>query len=134
MGWALVLVPRVGSGACGWDLVLGPRLGAGLGLVPFFADAFAIDAGLGPGLADVADVLAYALPLDVSCLLFFFFSLPHPTALHQGLSKFLTAQDTHSTPTITKHSRTLARIGNLVSLHPGSRIQENRAFPVPSIK
>ena len=55
------------------------------------------------------------------------------TAFHQGLSKYLTAQDTHVTPTLTKHSITLARIGNLVSLHTGSTIQLNRAFSVPSI-
>ena len=51
--------------------------------------------------------------------------------IHQVLSKYMTAQDTHVTPTLTKHNRTLARIGNLVSLHLGSKIPENRVFSCP---
>ena len=35
------------------------------------------------------------------------------TVLHQGLFKYLTAQDTCDTPTITKHKRTPVRLGNL---------------------
>ena len=38
------------------------------------------------------------------------------TALHQGLSKHLTAQDTCGTPTLTKHNITLTRLGNLLFL------------------
>ena len=56
------------------------------------------------------------------------------TALHRGLSKYLTAQDTHITPTIIKQNRTLARLGNLLSLQPQSTIQINRAFYVPSFE
>ena len=92
---------------------------------------------------------------------------PYGTALYQGMSKYLTAQDTHVTSTLANHIRTLSRHtadlqnvwilgsripffythlfrgiivklgrvsgGSLVSLHPGFTIQENRAFPVPSI-
>ena len=47
------------------------------------------------------------------------------TALHQGLSKYLTAQDTHITPALIKHNRTLAWLGNLLSLQPRSTIQVN---------
>ena len=36
------------------------------------------------------------------------------TALHRGLPKYLTAQDTHVTPTLAKHDRTLARLGDLL--------------------
>ena len=56
------------------------------------------------------------------------------TALHQGSSKYLTAQDTHITPTLTKHSKTSSRLVKLLSVEPQSIIQMNRAFPVPSIK
>ena len=45
------------------------------------------------------------------------------TALHRGLSKYLTAQDTHGTPTLTKHNRSLARLGYLLSLKPWSTIK-----------
>ena len=45
------------------------------------------------------------------------------TALHQGLSKYLTAQDTQVMPTLTKHSRTLARMSIIASLHQESTIQ-----------
>ena len=38
------------------------------------------------------------------------------TALHRSLSKYLTAQDTRGTPTLTKHNRTLAMLGNLLYL------------------
>ena len=55
------------------------------------------------------------------------------TALHQSLSKYLTAQDTRGTPTITKHNRTLARLGNLLYIQPRSTIKVNRAFSVPCI-
>ena len=43
-------------------------------------------------------------------------SLVGSTAFHQGLSKYLTAQETRGTPTLTKHKPTLARLGNLLSL------------------
>ena len=56
------------------------------------------------------------------------------TALHRGSSKYLTAQDTHITPTLTKHSKTSARLVKLLSLQPESIIQINTAFSVPSIK
>ena len=36
------------------------------------------------------------------------------TALHQGLSKYLTAQDTHVSPTPNEHNKTLSRLGNLL--------------------
>ena len=42
------------------------------------------------------------------------------TALHQSLSKYLTAQDTLGTPTLIKYNRTLVRLGNLLSLQPQS--------------
>ena len=50
------------------------------------------------------------------------------TALHQGLSKNLTAQDTHITPTLTKHKQTLARLGKLLFLQQRSTIQKNGPF------
>ena len=56
------------------------------------------------------------------------------TALNQGLSKYLTAQDTCGTPTLTKHNRTLARLGNLLSLQPRSTIKVNCIFSVPTIE
>ena len=56
------------------------------------------------------------------------------TALHQGSSKYLTAQDTQSTPTLTKHDKTHGRFGELVSLQPQSKIQINRNFSVSSIE
>ena len=59
---------------------------------------------------------------------------PVSTAVHRGLSKYLTAQDTCDTPTITKHNRTLVRLGNLLSLKPRSTIKVNRVFSVPSIE
>ena len=52
----------------------------------------------------------------------------HSTALHQGLSKYVTVQDTHITPTLNKHSRTIVRIDALVSLHQGSTIHAKRAL------
>ena len=55
------------------------------------------------------------------------------TALHLGLSKYLTAQDTRSTPFLTEHNRTLARLGYLVSLQPRSTIKEFFFLPVPRI-
>ena len=56
------------------------------------------------------------------------------TAVHQGLSKYLTAQDTHISPTSTNHSRTLSSNGNLLSLQSQSTIQEYKTFSVPSIE
>ena len=56
---------------------------------------------------------------------------PHSTALHRGLSKYLTAQDTRDTPTITKHNRTLVRLGNLLSLQPRSTIKLYWVFFCP---
>ena len=50
------------------------------------------------------------------------------TDLHWGLSKYLTAQDTRGTPTLTKHSRTLARLGYLISLQQQSTIKVNCFF------
>ena len=55
----------------------------------------------------------------------------HGTALHRGLSKYLTAQDTRGTPTLTKQNRTPARIGNLLSLQPGSTLKVERVFFCP---
>ena len=49
-------------------------------------------------------------------------------ALHQGFSKYLTVQDTHCSPTPTKHSRTMSSHGNLLSLQSQSTIQESKAF------
>ena len=45
------------------------------------------------------------------------------TALHQGFSKYLSAQDTHVTPTVTKCNITLARLRKLLSLKPRSTIK-----------
>ena len=59
---------------------------------------------------------------------------PGLTALHRGLAKYLTAQDTRGTPTPTKHNRALVRLGNLLSLQPGSTIKVKRFFSVPSIE
>ena len=42
--------------------------------------------------------------------LIIFFSSQVFTALHWGSSKYLTAQDTHITPTLTKHDQTLSRL------------------------
>ena len=56
------------------------------------------------------------------------------TAVHQGLSKYLTAQDTHISPTSTNHSRTLSSYGNLLSLQSQSTIQEHKTFSVPSLE
>ena len=39
------------------------------------------------------------------------------TALHQSLSKYLTAQDTRGTPALTKQIKTLARLGIKSTLH-----------------
>ena len=51
------------------------------------------------------------------------------TVLHQSLSKYLTAQDTRGTPTLTKHNRNLARLRDLLSLPPQSTtIKVNRVF------
>ena len=56
------------------------------------------------------------------------------TAVHQGLSKYLTAQDTHIILTSTNHSRTLSSHGNILSLQSQSTIQEYKTFSVPSIE
>ena len=50
------------------------------------------------------------------------------TAVHQGLPKYLTAQDTHISPTSSNHSRTLPSHGNLLSLQSQSTIQEYKTF------
>ena len=54
------------------------------------------------------------------------------TALHRSLSKYLTAQDTCDTQTLTKYNRTLARLCNLLYLKPQSTI--NRLYSVPCIE
>ena len=46
------------------------------------------------------------------------------TAVHQGLSKYLTAQDTHISQTSSNHRRTLSNHDNLLSLQSQSTIQE----------
>ena len=56
------------------------------------------------------------------------------TPLLRGPSKYLTPQDTHITPTLTKHHKTSARLVKLFSLQPRSIIQLDRAFSVPSIE
>ena len=53
--------------------------------------------------------------------------------LDLGLSKYLTAQDTRDTSTITKYNRTLVRLGNLLPLEPRSTIKLI-GFLVPSIE
>ena len=50
------------------------------------------------------------------------------TALHQGLFKYLTAEDICDTPTITKHDRSLFRLGNLLLLQPRSMIKGFGSF------
>ena len=47
------------------------------------------------------------------------------TALHRSLSKYLTAQDTCGTPTLTKNNRILARLGNLLYLQSWYMIKVN---------
>ena len=54
---------------------------------------------------------------------------PVCTALHRSLSKYLTAQDTRGTPTLTKRKRILARFGNLLYLQPRFIINVNCFFP-----
>ena len=56
------------------------------------------------------------------------------TAFHRSLSEYLTAQDTPGTPTLTKHNRALARLGNLLYLQPPSTIKVNWVFSVPCIE
>ena len=56
------------------------------------------------------------------------------TAVHQGLSKYLTAQDTHISPTSTNHIRTLSSHGSLLSLQSQSTKQEYETCSVPSIE
>ena len=56
------------------------------------------------------------------------------TAVHQGLSKYLTAKDTRISPTLTNHRRTLSSHGNQLSLQSQSTIQEYKKISVPSIK
>ena len=47
----------------------------------------------------------------------------HTTAFHLGWVKYLTPQDTHITPTLTKHKKTLARLVKLISLQQRSITQ-----------
>ena len=56
------------------------------------------------------------------------------TAVHQGLSKYLTAQDTHISQTSTNHSRTLSSHVNLLSLQSQSTIQECKTFSVLEVR
>ena len=53
------------------------------------------------------------------------------TAFH---FQYLTSQDTHITPNLTKHYKTLARLVKLLSLQPRPITQMSRAFFVPSIE
>ena len=53
------------------------------------------------------------------------------TTLHRSLFKYLTAQDTCGTPTLTKNNRTLARLGNLLCLQPRSTIKVSGFFFCP---
>ena len=57
-----------------------------------------------------------------------------PTAVHQGLSKYLNAQETPISPNSTKHSRTLSSHGNLLSIQSQSTIEVYKAFFMPSIE
>ena len=50
------------------------------------------------------------------------------TAIHQGLSKYLTAINSHIIPTSTKYSRTLSSHGNLKSILSQSIMQKIRLF------
>ena len=50
------------------------------------------------------------------------------TAVRQGLSKYLTAQDTHISPTSTKHGRNISIHNKILSLRSQSTIQEYRPF------
>ena len=45
------------------------------------------------------------------------------TAVHQGFSKYMTAQDTHISPASTNHHTTLSSHANLLSLQSQSTIQ-----------
>ena len=60
--------------------------------------------------------------------------LERGTAVQQGLSKYLTAKDTHISPTSTNQSRTLSSHVNLLSLQSQSTIQEYKTFSVPSLE
>ena len=51
----------------------------------------------------------------------YFLSPLYSTALHRSLSKYMTAQYTHGTPTLTKHRRTPAWLGNLLYLQPHNK-------------
>ena len=62
------------------------------------------------------------------------YTLSKITAVHQGVSKYLTAQDTHISPTSTNRSSTLSSHGNLLSLQSKSTIQEYKTVSVPSIE
>ena len=53
------------------------------------------------------------------------------TALHWGLSKYLTAQYTQFSPTPTKHGRPLSSHGKLLYLQSLSTIQEYKFFFCP---
>ena len=50
------------------------------------------------------------------------------TALHRSMIKYLTVQDTRGTTTLTKHNRTLVRLGNLLYFQPPSTIKVNLIF------
>ena len=56
------------------------------------------------------------------------------TALHLGLSKYLTAQDARSTPTLTKYDRTVSRLANLLSLRPRLKIKQKNCLSLVLIK
>ena len=53
---------------------------------------------------------------------------PALTALHRGLSKYLTAQDTRFNSTQFKHNKTMSSLGTLLSLRTWSTMQVNTAF------
>ena len=53
---------------------------------------------------------------------------PKDTAIHQDLSKYLTAQDNQISPTSTKPSKALSSHGNLLSLQSQSTMQEWKTF------
>ena len=71
------------------------------------------------------DVLQCHNRLRIEFLTITQYDCPDLTALHQSLSKYLTAQDTRDTPTITKQKRTLVWLGNLLYLQPRSTIKHS---------
>ena len=54
--------------------------------------------------------------------------MSHVAALNRRLFKYLTAQYTCGTPTLTKQNRTLARLGSLLYLQPLNTIKVNGFF------